>query len=62
MLGISKKELERFGVYENIEGDEVEYVGKRKLGQFDSLMLLYQSEDWIQKDEISPIGDFYVEH
>ena len=61
-VSISKKELERFGVYENIEGDEVEYVGKRKLGQFDSLMLLYQSEDWIQKDEISPIGDFYVEH
>ena len=60
-VSISKKELERYGIYENVKGDEVEYVGKRKLGQFDSLMLLYQSEDWIQKDEISPIGDFYVE-
>ena len=60
-VSISKKELERFGVYEDVKGDEVEYVGKRKLGQFDSLMLLYQTEDWVQKDEISPIGDFYVE-
>ena len=61
-VSISKKVLERFGVFEKIEGDEVEYVGRRKLEQFDSLMLLYQVEDWVQKDEISPIGDFYIEH
>ncbi|KAI6655901.1 Two-pore channel 1 [Oopsacas minuta] len=61
-VSLSKKVLERFGIHENIEGDEVEYVGRRKLGQFDSLMLLYQSEDWVQEDEISPIGDFYIQH
>ena len=59
---ISKEELEKYDVYENVEGAEVEYVGKKKLGQFDSLMLLYQSEDWVQKDQISPIGDFYIQN
>ena len=61
-VSISKKVLERFGVFENIAGEEVEYVGKRNLGQFDTLMQLYQVEDWVQKDEISPIGDFYINH
>ena len=61
-VSMNKEVLERFGVFEKIEGKEVEYVGKRNVGQFDSLMLLYQVEDWVKDDEISPIGDFYVEH
>ena len=61
-VSIGKNMLEKYDVFENIGEDEVEYVGRRSLGQIDSLMLLYQSEDWVQKDEISPIGDFYVEN
>ncbi|KAI6654032.1 Two pore calcium channel protein 1 isoform X3 [Oopsacas minuta] len=60
IVSISKKMMKKYKFDEDVGTDEMIYVGKRSLSQIDSLMVLYQSEDWIQKDEISPIGDFYV--